>query len=317
MPRLTKEQWSKILERSKKESIALLSQEYGINQSTIYKKIKALGGTTQQLSKETWEEILSQVQEVSGAELARRYGVTAAAISYQIKARGIEYKPHIIRKHAFNEDFFETIDTEEKAYFLGFIIADGMVSKSTRWGSVKRLVINISAKDIQVLEAFKKAIGAESIDIQVYEPHASTYGTEPMAKIVVNSSKMCTDLAKYGVVPNKTGKEFLPKINESLVSHLIRGYFDGDGHICLTPKPSFGFTGGYDLLDGIKNYLQSTSNVSKAIKPRKDYRGKKVYDLRYGAKKDVLSFYNVIYSNASIYLERKYKKYSKLLSQQD
>lgn len=211
--------------------------------------------------------------------------------------------------------FFEKIDSEEKAYFLGFIIADGSVGDTNSYGSVNRLSINISIKDIEILESFKRAIEGDTINIEVYKPHEDSFGTEDMCRIQVNSIKMCSDLARYGVVPNKTGKEVFPTLNKDLMPHMIRGFLDGDGSIYLTPKPIFQFSGNYDFLNDLKDYLHLSINTSNKINPIKDCRGRKCYDLKYGSKKDLPLFYDFIYSNSSVYLSRKYNIFSSMFSQ--
>ena len=46
-----------------------------------------------------------------------------------------------VRKHFFNENYFENIDTEEKYYWLGVVSADGCIVKSSKYNSYRLLVI--------------------------------------------------------------------------------------------------------------------------------------------------------------------------------
>nr|DAG90196.1 MAG TPA: endonuclease [Crassvirales sp.] len=56
-------------------------------------------------------------------------------------------------KSEFNRDFFSVIDTEEKAYWLGFLYADGFISASGN-----TVGLSISLKDIDHLKKYNNAL---------------------------------------------------------------------------------------------------------------------------------------------------------------
>lgn len=267
-----------------------------------------------------WEKIVSETTHISKTEVSRKYGISIPGLSYQMKKRNIEYdnQKFIKRKHYFNENFFETIDSESKAYFLGFIIADGSVERPTKWGKVNRLKINISHKDIEILKMFKKEIGADTVDIETYIPSAETYSQNPMSRFTLNSVKLCDDLKKYGVIKNKRTKEVLPILDKDLMPHLIRGFFDGDGSIYarqINGKPLVSFTKSKSVLTGIREYLIKELNVSPGPSILEVGSGRKSYTYRLSSAADNENFYHFIYDNANFYLNRKYEKFTSLLSQ--
>ena len=118
----------------------------------------------------------------------------------------------------FNKDYFQKIDTEDKAYFLGFIVADGCISEKSN-------SVQIIQKETYILEEFKKYI----------EFNGPVYKDEyrGISCITVNSSKTKKDLENLGITPNKTMIVKYPNISEHLQNHFIRGVFDGDGCISL------------------------------------------------------------------------------------
>ena len=267
-----------------------------------------------------WEQMVSETKHISKSEVARKYGTSIQALSYQMNKRNIKYdsEKYIVRKHHFNEDFFETIDSESKAYFLGFIIADGSVERSTKWGKVKRLKINISHKDIEILEMFKSEIGADTVDVETYIPSSKTYSQNPMSRFTLNSVKLCDDLKKYGVIKNKRTKEVLPILDKDLMPHLIRGFFDGDGSVhaqTRNGKPLVSFTKSKSVLTGIREYLIKELNVSPGPSILEVGSGRKSYTYRLSSAADNENFYHFIYDNANFYLNRKYEKFTSLLSQ--
>ena len=225
------------------------------------------------------------------------------------------------RKYSFNTSYFHTIDDEHKAYWLGFILADGCVSKPGKTHIDNcRLKINISNKDIYLLEMFKKDIEAFNSHIHTYIPE-KTFSKNPMSEIILNSKELCNDLKQYGIDSYKTGNESIPNnIPEDLIRHFIRGYFDGDGTITNNKdKPTISFTcANINFLYQLKSLLQNEMNLLSNAIPipsgKQNSRIKRSYQISFGGIIDVLNFYNYIYKNATIYLPRKYNKYTMLLS---
>ena len=74
---------------------------------------------------------------------------------YNLKLNERAYK----RKYSLNEKYFDSINTEDKAYILGFICADGYIAKD-------RIVIAIAKKDIQILENIKKFIYSINVHLR-------------------------------------------------------------------------------------------------------------------------------------------------------
>lgn len=235
-----------------------------------------------------------------------------------MKKHNISYskEEHILRKHDFNQDFFEKIDTEAKAYFLGFIIADGSVSDTNNNGVVNRLAINISHKDVEILEMLKKEIEANSTEIEIYTPHESTFSSNLMSRLTLNSVKLCEDLAKLGVVRNKRTKEYMPEINHHLKRHLVRGFFDGDGSVHKDNRgaPIVSFTKSKSMLRNIQEYLIKEINSSRNTSVNSAGIGRNSFNFQLSSIKDSVNFYHLIYDDANFYLNRKYKVFTSLVS---
>jgi hypothetical protein len=208
-----------------------------------------------------------------------------------------------------NDNFFNIIDNEEKAYYLGFICADGSIASD----KIKktRLAFTINTKDKNILLKFKELIKTTApVNDRIYidkrngrEIH-STY-------LIIYSQKIINDLLKLGVGSDKTKNLNLPKINNDLIKHLIRGLVDGDGHIgkrvvsIISTKECVD-----DILKYLKNYNIFATKFEKFINKEKN-----VY-MRYFYK-DGLKFLNHIYSNATVFLERKYESYLQRIENYD
>lgn len=131
-----------------------------------------------------------------------------------------------MKKYSYNENYFKNIDTEEKAYWLGFIAADGSIGKTCG------LEISLSYKDIDHLYKFANNIGAE-IDM-VSTRMVKQY---KVCRIFINNKKIINDLSKYGIIQNKGyNLDFPDFLNDDMLKYYLRGYFDGDGSISTNGK---------------------------------------------------------------------------------
>lgn len=192
-------------------------------------------------------------------ELAKQYGVSATRIKTVLKNKNIKiitdrkelWKKRFPRK----SNIFEIIDTKEKAYWLGFLYADGCVIAKTN-----TIRINLSTNDVEHLIKFKNFLGAINTEIKRND---RTDGDKiyKLSYFQISDEKMASDLIKQGCVPNKTyglkfpGTDILPI---ELTSHFIRGFFDGDGSIYIDKQRHrlcINFTGTKEMLDRIKSYF--------------------------------------------------------------
>lgn len=209
------------------------------------------------------------------------------------------------RKHNFNENFFEVIDTEEKAYWLGFIAADGCVYKnSNAW----RLQINLQGADKKHLEKFQNSIKSD------YKISEKNIKNSSVCQLKVNSKIMCMDLIKLGIVERKSLEVKFPNIKKELVHHFIRGYFDGDGNIKNfydknnRHRYNFNIVGGIDMLNSINERLPCKIELYKLK------RNNEIFSLETTMKNKLIQIYDFLYKDATIYLSRKKDIYDNLMS---
>lgn len=122
--------------------------------------------------------------------------------------------------------FFNVINTEEKAYFLGFIFADGCVSNG-------EFFLDINEKDIEILLLFREKIHSNC------KIATRKKGNSMMSRIAIKNKEFCSSLSRYGIIDNKTKMvKHLPKdlIPATLYKDFLRGLIDGDGWVIKTEK---------------------------------------------------------------------------------
>lgn len=202
-------------------------------------------------------------------------------------------------------DYFKNIDTPEKAYWLGFIAADGCIYKD-------RLSIELGIIDENHLYKFLKSI--KSNHIIYYRERKNTR----TCRIEINNKKFTSNLKKYGIIQNKTYNLIFPKINKCFYKDYIRGFFDGDGTYVFYFKEEKRKDRNNKIYNRMhceiscvckcKDFLNTIFQVLKANDIESSLCYDKMSDLYYlrlyGIKKSQ-TFINFIYYSNCLVLERK------------
>lgn len=237
---------------------------------------------------------LFQTGNFTMTDLARKYNISISVMCKFLNRMGFKAKPmsELKRKYNLNRSFFNKIDTEEKAYWLGFLYADGYIHQSR--GEIK---IQLANKDIELLEKFNKSLSS-NYPILYYKANAEIL----YPRILITCKELVNDLIKLGCTQAKSHTLNFPtnkQVPKHLIHHFIRGYFDGDGGFS---KSSINFTGRELFLNTIHEKMNCKSYIYFRIRhpERKNDIGSSTY-----TGTDIKLIYNYLYSNATIYLERK------------
>ncbi|UOE58139.1 LAGLIDADG family homing endonuclease [Cytobacillus oceanisediminis] len=209
------------------------------------------------------------------------------------------------RKYEVDHHYFDVIDTEEKAYWLGFLAADGYV----RGGNRCEVGMSLEIKDIGHVDKFKQAINA-TYPVKTYEGTTS-YNNVAYARLLVASESMKEALEKHGIVEHKTLVLEFPELPEELVRHFIRGYFDGDGSFSYYAKKNqyqIKICGTTAILTGI---LEAFEMLNQKLYKRND-DDKDNYYISIGGMNQVRQLADYMYDGATIYLERKKEIYEQI-----
>lgn len=197
------------------------------------------------------------------------------------------------RKTKVQDSYFDNIDTEHKAYWLGFLMADGY--NNEKHGKIE---ITLKSTDKEMLELFNKDIQSE------YKISDKNIGKYNACRLTIGSRKMSDSLSKIGCVQCKSLILKFPTIQTELIHHFIRGYFDGDGSISIRNNScNFHIIGTEEFLEECRKHI-GLSNT------KLDKKGKS-YDLRYGGMNNAKTIFDYLYKDATIYLERKYIEFIK------
>lgn len=209
------------------------------------------------------------------------------------------------RRNYIDEDYFEIIDTEDKAYWLGFIQADGCIYRQE---TTYRFQINLSRKDKDQLERFNKTINS------TYKITDKKVGKYEVSMLKINSKPFCERLMKHGIVPRKSLNDFLPDLPNELLRHFVRGFFDGDGGISLKGKKArVSFVGSKEFLTKFKQVLITNAGVQFSPKSIQKNCKSKAYQMNLDVRKDIAKLYDYMYKEAVVYMPRKKEKFTRYL----
>lgn len=240
--------------------------------------------------------------ERSLTKISKKFGVKRQTISKYLKMDGHEVINYQNRCR-INQTVFDTIDTEEKAYWLGFIFADGNVSSHGH-----RFEINLCDKDVLHMEKLRKFLNMET------EIRFEDYGTKRTCRLAVRNYNLWKQLCNKGCIPAKSLIVKFPDVSifksDKLILDFIRGYCDGDGSLSICFKSNkareyVDFVGTESFLKEVCKHLGVDGHIRN--KSCKNWSNQ-AYQLSYCNWK-ARKVARLLYENATVYLDRKYNNY--------
>lgn len=256
------------------------------------------------MKKLTESQVAAAISHYQGGqsfqEIGAAMGVSGNAIRGLLSRRGVASRTLSAARRSLqcNHAYFDESLDESRAYWLGFILADGCVTESS-YGVTKMCSIALSIIDKDHLIKLKAALGSEHKLTEIKRD-----GVVNIVRFTVSSSELVASLARYAIVPRKSANhEFSDLVPENLLQHYFRGYFDGNGSIsrhkgskwAITNTASERFLSRFlDWIEGHVGGHRATISFSDGIHRvawTGTHRCKEILDL--------------MYQDATVYLERK------------
>lgn len=247
-------------------------------------------------------------------QIEKDYGISRQSVSKYLEEKGIKTtKGNHYRIYYHDFKYFKDIDTEEKAYWLGFMFADGYILNNNKFYGEDCFGITLHSKDVVMLEKFKYCIQSTNPIADV------SYNNRSLRRILMSSQETVNDLISHGCVKQKS-LILKPPIGvpDELIHHFIRGFFDGDGSIFYdksefekhvnwkTPSYNICITSTKEMIEWIIEQV-GIGNISK------ENRREHTWYYRQSGNNKVKYFCDYIYKDATIYMDRKFQHYQNLL----
>ena len=222
-----------------------------------------------------------------------------------------------------NKEYFDKIDTPNKAYWIGFIWCDGSVMTRTRGKSKEYLLkIDLMSQDYKHLEKLNKDMDGEYL-IKKYNYTKNSFGVCGICRLSIYNKYIVLNLIeKYGIFSHRINSNKL--LNEIPINYrkdFIRGILDADGSFSkytvldrgnVRNKHSLRFGASPEILRYIEDYLIESNIINefkRKLTKRHEDRDGNYFQLTLSGRPNVMNTLSLLYDNTDTYLDRKYEKY--------
>ena len=273
------------------------------------------------ITQETLNEIIKlySTEKISLGKISKQFRISEARLKKLLKENNIHIRSHQESKkiYEYNENYFNTIDTPDKAYWLGFIYADGYITKSTHGSNV----FGITLAEIEPLKKLNKCMES-NMRIRPYTKTGGFKTESTEYKLTFCNDKVVSDLEKWGCVENKTFKLKFPEfLDKDLIPHFVRGYFDGDGSVFLYVQKTK--TKDYVNLGiticGTESYLKEFAkacNLPENVVYKDKRKDTDCWSIKLVSNLRCLTFYHFMYNDAGkLCLQRKRDKFEDFIKE--
>ena len=238
---------------------------------------------------------------LSCAEIAKKYSAKPATISKYLKLWGVSIKNRGCTKNRIlYHNYFEYIDTREKAYLLGLLFTDGSIIHDDKRSP--NISLELSEIDKDILIKFKELINASSA--LSYRKRANRKnGTYTFS---FRSVQVAEDLSKWNIIPNKTYLINQVIIPENYKIDYLRGFIDGDGSIYQDINKSWHI----NICGHNRNIIQQIAELGNNLIGEKMHAiqvSNNVYRYIWNGQK-AIKLAAILYNNCPIAITRKHAK---------
>lgn len=316
--KLSKEQYLEIVEMSKiGYNFKQIAEMYSISMTRVWQIVhnNGVGGTNVRLLDIPYDDIKDMHEMycdgMSTEEIGAKYHISRESVYNLFERNGFDRKRDPHRIYSIDENYFDNINTRNKAYILGLFWADGCNKVSEN-----EVEISLQEEDKHILESIKQELKYDKL-LNFRNISKNNPKRKNQWHLSITSNHISQTLNDIGMVQNKSlVVEFPKNIDEKLYPDFIRGVLDGDGCVYIGGNirgSSVEIVGTVMVVQKIAEIVKDTLGVHCSIKSNKRWKDI-TKAIRIRGRYQIKTFLDWIYSDAELKLNRKYNKYQQFLN---
>lgn len=247
------------------------------------------------------ELIMMHTTGATQTKLAESAGMSVSGLRKRMRRLGLHGHSAGSRDYQINDTVFDIIDTEHKAYWLGFILADGCIAKSA--GTRRAFRLSLQKRDEPHIHKITEFLNYKG---RLYPDNRNNH---PRMCLVFNSVRLCSKLCEHGWLEFKNSGNYkiIEQVPDHLFNHFVRGYFDGDGSITRSKKKLDWYAaivGPHEkTLEYISKRVADAICVERNVRPHRT-----IFKIVWNGKHQLTKFLEWLYNDSTVHLERKMTK---------
>ena len=223
---------------------------------------------------------------LSLAAVGRILGIEGSVARRHLERQGVARRSCGYRQHALDEHYFDQVDTPEKAYWLGFLAADGHITANER-----TLQLRLGLCDAEHVRKFAAAVNSSA---PVCER------TDGSVSVRLHSKHLAMALIALGITPQKTYTCQPWTGPPDLMPHYWRGAVDGDGHVGRGERPCVSYCGTLAMAQAFRSFANEVCGVTAKLLEKGA-----IWTLNVNGRRQVLALLNALYERDGPVLDRK------------
>lgn len=254
------------------------------------------------------------ISGLSIEKLEKIYNVSDSVIRRILKLCNVKTRDnsHKGRKYNINENYFDNIDTQNKAYILGLLYSDGCNSSNDN-----NIILELQEKDKDILDKINIELCNDK-PLYFKNLNKKNNNWQNSYGILITNKHMSEQLKELGMVPRKSLILKFPEwLNEELIPHFLRGYIDGDGHIEWRKSKFINMASTLEFCQSVKDILFKYLNIESSSIYNTANKESNTRILTIFKKENIKKFLDYIYNDAILYIQRKYDIYKLICEEMD
>lgn len=283
-------------------TMTAIALKFEVDRHTINKELKKRGYETKKnISRDTSKDAIIEELYIdcnlSIQSIATQLNVSTNLVWLSLVERGLNDSNRLSCKYEYN-DVFDGVNNEEEAYWLGFLYADGYISKD---GTKCELTLKESDREhVERFNSFIRKGGEVSL---------KNVNGNLNYRCIFSNKQIVERLISLGCHNNKTFSIKFPTaeiVPSHLMRHFIRGFFEADG--CIHRYGRYKHLLSFSISCANESFIKDFQDYiceQLPISRNKISYHRNLYCIYNAAQKDIYYLYHYLYDNSTVFLKRK------------